>query len=154
MKSKEVNFEDIIGIICEKLENGGTVSFTPHGTSMEPMLHGGKDEVELAKPCGRLSKNDVALYRRSDGHYVLHRVIGFDKNGGYIFCGDNQFAREYGITDENVIATMLSFCRNGKKYTVTSKKYRAFCAFWHYTRFVRRVFRGVKRRISSLFKLK
>ena len=35
---KASKLEDVIQIIKEKLNSGGTVTFTPHGTSMYPML--------------------------------------------------------------------------------------------------------------------
>ena len=39
-------------------------------------------------------------------------------------CGDNQFAVEKGITDDDVIGVVTAFYRKGKPYTVDSMKYR------------------------------
>ena len=111
LNNKEIQLEDVIQIIKEKLNSGGTVTFTPHGTSMYPMLRNGEDVVVLKKPEGRLKYLDVALYRRSNGDFVLHRVVGFDKDSKYIFCGDNQFHKERGITDENIIGVVTAFYR-------------------------------------------
>ena len=65
--NKEVTIDDIIEILVEKLENGGTVTFSPSGTSMLPMLRDGEDVVVLSKPKGRLHLFDIPLYKRKDG---------------------------------------------------------------------------------------
>ena len=88
--SKEVNLDDVIELMTEKLQAGGTVAFTPHGTSMLPMLRDGEDVVVLKSAEGRrLHLFDVPLYRRDNGQYVLHRVLDFCRDGCYIMCGDN-----------------------------------------------------------------
>ena len=147
--SKEAQLSDLIGIITEKLDMGGTVSFTPRGESMLPMLRDGRDTVVLSKPAGRLKRFDLPLYRRANGSFVLHRVIGFDGDGSYVLCGDNQIVKEYGINDSNVIAVVTEFDRKGKHYTTRSFSYRAYALFWYYSRPVRRVYRAFKRRIVT-----
>ena len=52
--NKEVGLDDVMQIIAEKLEAGGSVTFNPKGTSMLPMLRDGDDTVVLSKPKGRL----------------------------------------------------------------------------------------------------
>ncbi len=140
--SKEFELSDVIDIISEKLESGGSVTFTPNGTSMLPMLRDGEDVVVLKKPGGRLHLFDVPLYRRpSDGHFVLHRVLDFQSDGGYVLCGDNQFVKEHGIYDKDIIGVMTSFTRKGKSYTPESFRYRTYINFWYYTRPFRRAYR-------------
>ena len=145
--NKETTLDAVMDIILEKLEAGGTVTFTPHGTSMLPMLRDGEDVVVLKKPQGRLHLFDIPLYRRDNGQYVLHRVIDFCRDGTYILCGDNQFAKEKGITDSQIIAVISGFVRKGKAYSVKSFRYRVYVNFWYYTRFFRHVFRSVKYRM-------
>ncbi len=146
--SKETTLDAVIDIILEKLNAGGTVTFTPNGTSMQPMLRDGKDVVILSKPKGRLRLFDVPLYRRDNGQYVLHRVIDFGYDGSYVLCGDNQFAREKGIRDDQIIAVMTGFVRKGTPYSPFSLRYRGYVNVWYYTRLPRRVFRAVKRRLG------
>lgn len=50
--NKEVGLDDVMQIIAEKLEAGGSVTFNPKGTSMLPMLRDGDDTVVLSKPKG------------------------------------------------------------------------------------------------------
>lgn len=151
--NKEISMNDIIELILEKLNSGGTVTFTPNGKSMLPMLRDGEDVVVLVKPKGRLHLFDVPLYRRSNGTYVLHRIVNFDADGSYVMCGDNQFELEHGITDEDIIGVMTVFYRKGKAYRVNSLKYRLYVNFWYYTRFFRHLYRfgttGVKRLLKQ-----
>ena len=145
--NKAASLDLVIDIIKEKLDAGGTVTFTPNGTSMLPMLRDGEDIVTLTKPEGRLKMFDVPLYQRKNGAYVLHRVIDFGKDGSYVLCGDNQFAKEKGITDSQIIAVLSGFVRKGKAYSEKSFRYRVYVNFWYYTRFFRHVFRSVKYRL-------
>ena len=146
--NKETTLDAVMDIILEKLEAGGTVTFTPHGTSMLPMLRDGEDVVVLKKPQGRLHLFDIPLYRRDNGQYVLHRVIDFCRDGTYILCGDNQFAKEKGIRDDQIIAGVTGFCRKGKPYAMNSLRYRAYVNFWYYTRLFRRIWRACRRRMG------
>lgn len=146
--NKEATLDEVIDIIKEKLDAGGTVTFTPNGTSMLPMLRDGEDVVMLSKPKGKLHFLDVTLYRRDNGQYVLHRVIGFGRDGTYILCGDNQFAREKGIRDDQIIAVMTGFVRKGTPYALYYLRYRAYVQAWYYSRLPRRVYRAVKRRLG------
>ncbi len=149
--NKEATLDAVIGIIREKLDAGGTVTFTPHGTSMLPMLRDGEDVVVLKKPSGRLRLFDLPLYQRENGQYVLHRVIDFGNDGSYVLCGDNQFAKERGIKDGQIIAVVTAFFRKGKQYSMQAITYRLYVNFWYYTRPFRRIFRAGKRRAKRLF---
>ena len=152
--NKETTLDAVIDIIKEKLDSGGTVTFTPNGTSMLPMLRDGEDVVVLKKPSGRLHLFDVPLYQRENGQYVLHRIIDFERDGSYVLCGDNQFAKERGIRDDQIIAVMTAFYRKGKAYSITSLRYRAYVNFWYYTRIFRHAFRAGKTRLDRALKIK
>ena len=75
-------------------EQGFYVSTTV-GCSMRPMLRNRRDRV-IVLPVGeeRLKKYDLPLYRRPDGKYILHRIIGV-RDGEYIIRGDNTYVREH-----------------------------------------------------------
>ncbi len=114
MQEINVSLDEMYPIICEQLESGGKVRFKPHGTSMLPTLRQGIDEVELTAVCEKLKKYDIAFYRRENGQFVLHRVVGKSRDGAYIMRGDHQFEYEYGIRDENIIAVCSGIYRGGK----------------------------------------
>lgn len=148
--NKQIGLNEIVDIMREKLDSGGTVTFTPRGNSMYPMLRDGEDTVVLAKPKGRLHLFDLPLYVRRDGAYVMHRVVNFDPDGSYVMCGDNQFVKEHGVKDEDIIAVVTAFYRKGKPYTTKSLSYRLYLNVWYYTRFFRHCFAAGKSRTTRL----
>ena len=99
----------IASVIREK----GFCMITPKGYSMYPMLKQGRNQVCVVRAEQPLELYDVALYIRSDGTHVLHRVIGFEENS-YIMCGDNQWRPETGIQDRHIIGVLEARSRDGK----------------------------------------
>lgn len=103
--------------------------YTNVGVSMLPLLRQGKDLFILErKKSERCNVGDVVLYRRRD-QYVLHRIIEV-KPDDYVIIGDNCTEKEYGITDNNILAVMISFIRNGKNYSVNTFSYRIYSFIW------------------------
>lgn len=94
------------------------------GRSMRPMLRQGKDTIILSPKKGRLKKYDVPLYRRGEA-YVLHRVIEV-RETDYVICGDNCYAKEYGITDEDIVGVLTGFRRGERYVSLTSPFYRLY----------------------------
>ena len=109
-----------VGFICTEIK----------GTSMNPLLFEGVNKVVIERPLNRLKKGDVALYKRDSGEYVLHRVMKV-LNDSYVFCGDNHFVLEYGITDAHVLGVMKGYYK-GEKYVNIEKsfKYKLYKLFW------------------------
>ena len=83
------------GNIERQLAEQGFYVSTTVGCSMRPMLRNRRDRV-IVLPIGdeRLKKYDLPLYRRPDGKYILHRIIGV-RDGEYVIRGDNTYAKEY-----------------------------------------------------------
>ena len=128
-------------LIRETLANGNSVTFAPNGTSMLPMLRQGIDTVTLSPLPARLRKFDIPFYQRSNGQYVLHRVVTVGDT--YTCIGDNQFVFEHGLRHDQMIAVVTSFTRGDMVYSVNSLRYRLYCRFWHYSRPVRLFWRRV-----------
>ena len=95
---------------------------------MLPLLRQGRDLFTLQKKKGRCNVGDVVLYRRRQ-QYVLHRVIEVRAND-YVILGDNCIEKEYGITDNDILAVMTVFVRNGKNYTVGVWWYKLYSFIW------------------------
>ena len=150
--NKIIAIEEIVPIMREQLANNGKVRFTPKGNSMLPLLRSNMDVVTMAKPQFPLPKYSIALYQRKNGQYVLHRVIG-RKGNEYTMRGDNQLINEYGITEEQIIANVTSFERNGKTYKITDKSYRLYCLLWVNSAGVRKIYKR-SRRIAGKIKRK
>ena len=109
------------------LAEHGYLMHNTTGYSMYPLLRHHKDVVKIVPATGKLKKWDTALYiRRADGAYILHRVIKVNKDGGYVFSGDNCCYKEYGITDADIVGVLDAIVRNGKTISVHSRGYRFY----------------------------
>ncbi len=110
-------------------ENGEHIAI-PVGTSMYPMLRNRRDSVYLVKyNMQGLEKYDLPVYKRADGTQVMHRCLDKNENG-YIMCGDNQWVREYGIKDEQIIAVAKGFYRDERYIPNSNPIYRLYCRIW------------------------
>lgn len=126
---KRVSLSEIYPAIKDALDGGGTVELPITGTSMFPLLKAGRDTVIIKKSDSGYSVGDIIFYRRDDGHFVLHRIVGSDKNG-YIMCGDNQTEPESGITDRHIIAKVIEINRGGKTFSANDPKYLRKVHLW------------------------
>ena len=120
-----VNLGDMLPAMPETSDAGGEASFVSKGRSMLPMLRDGVDTVILKKPTFPLKRYDIPLYIRKNDKFVLHRIIAI-KDGKYIIRGDNCTYIETDIRDENVVAVLCGFVRNGKKYSVDNFFYKLY----------------------------
>lgn len=113
----------------DALARDGRLVYTCVGTSMLPMLRQRRDLLIIEKKEGRLKKYDVPLYKRDSGQYVLHRIVKVCADS-YVLCGDNQWQREYGVTDRQIIGVLTAFVRDGREIPVTDKRYRLYVHIW------------------------
>lgn len=113
----------------EVLARDGRLIYTGTGRSMLPMLRPRRDILVIGRPQGPLQKYDVPLFKRASGQYVLHRVLKA-RGGGYVLCGDNQWRREYGVTDRQIVGVLTAFVRDGKEIPVTDPRYRLYVHLW------------------------
>lgn len=128
---------EIVPIIEQTLSCGGKFRLITAGTSMLPLLRNRTDTVILCKPA-TLSRYDIILYRRSHGHYVLHRIMKCESDGTFTLCGDNQLIYERGIKRDDVIAVVSQIERNGKTIDLSASVcYRIYVFFWCRCRAVR-----------------
>ena len=123
MQTFSLNAEELIPILQEQLQSGGAARLGVTGTSMMPLLRNGKDSVLLC-PADAPKKGDILLYRRKNGHYVLHRVVGLGETT-LLCCGDNQWAKE-PVLPEQALAKVCAYYRGDKKHPVSG-----FC-YWCY----------------------
>lgn len=127
------------------------------GTSMNPLFLEGRDKVYIVKKTAKLKRGDIALYKRTSGLNVLHRVYKV-LNNSYVFWGDNQFDLEYGVKDENVLGVCVGYYK-GEKYvdfnkSVGYKIYKAFWCKWVWLRRFVNLFRRVKNKLKRIFLVK
>ena len=65
-------FEDIIN-------EQGQLVYTNVGDSMYPLIKP-RDLLVIKKVTAPLKKNDIPLYKRDSGQYVLHRIVKKETN--------------------------------------------------------------------------
>ncbi len=139
-----IPLHDLLPTIQEITNTGKEASFTPDGISMRPMLYGGRDEIVLVKPTFPLKKYALPLYVRKNGNIVLHRVIKAQSINGcnvYTMRGDNTFENEMGITNEQIVAVVTRFKRNGVWHSTEEKGYLLYCKIWHMVFPLRKLFK-------------
>ena len=149
-----VGSEPFFALAGELLAAGKRVSITPTGSSMLPTLRGGRDTVVLEAPGEKkLRRGDIILYRRLDGTYVLHRIVGVSgPRQRYTLCGDNQIALERGIDREQVLAVVRSIRRGSRVIHCDSRLYHLYSEAWMALRFPRQVYHYLKRRVRGIFR--
>jgi hypothetical protein len=69
-----INLCDLYPVIDEVISSGGEFRMYPRGVSMLPLLVQGEDSVVLVS-LGDVCVNDMILYRRDNGQFVLHFLI-------------------------------------------------------------------------------
>lgn len=122
MNSTKTTFE-------EEIRKHGKLVYTNVGFSMMPLLRQGRDLMIISgKPEGRLKKYDAVLYK-CGGRYILHRILKVRKND-YVICGDHNWRREYGITDDQIIGVLTAFVRDGAEIPVTDRRYLMYVHLW------------------------
>lgn len=121
--------KDYEHVIRDVLESGGEFQIYPRGTSMLPLLWQNRDWVTLVKPVDPLRIRDIILYQRTDGSYVLHRILKREKDG-YVLCGDNQAWLEKGIQTEQIIGVVNALGINGKRYEKNSMRMQLYEQVW------------------------
>lgn len=137
MRDRVILLNELMPLIRERLAAGESVRFSPHGTSMLPMLKDGRDQVILSPLPDKLKKYDLPLYQRENGQYVLHRITKVRDD--YTCMGDNQFVPECGLQHSQMIGVVTSFVRKGKEYSTDCLRYKAYCRFWCAVRPIRRI---------------
>lgn len=136
--------------IEEQLALNGVFVSTTSGVSMYPMLRNRKDTIVITPYEGRLKKYDIPLYKRGD-QYVLHRIIQVLPDS-YVIRGDNCIAKEYGITDDQILGVLTECYRAEKKINLNGIPYKCYVFLWIHTFPIRRIVKVMKGRISRLRK--
>ena len=123
---KRLPMEELYPILEEQLASGGRCLLPVTGSSMLPALRQGRDAAVLEKrPVGR---GDVILYRRENGAFILHRIVG-ERGGAWLCCGDNQWQSE-AVPRDRVLAAVSAVRRGGAEWSVSRPAWRLWSALW------------------------
>lgn len=106
----------------EQLRQEGFLLKLTRGTSMEPMLRQWQEQSVIRTLDREPRKYDVVLFKRDNGQYVLHRIVG-RKGKAFRIRGDNCMAWEL-VDREQIIGILTGFyrgeqfvdCRTDRQY--------------------------------------
>lgn len=105
-----------------------TVTLTM-GDSMEPLLYNRSTRVVIVKADRDLKRNELPLYKRPTGQFVMHRIIKVDTDY-YYTRGDNRIGLEQ-IPKQWVQGVVTEIYRKEKHFTVDNKWYRGYVLVWN-----------------------
>ncbi len=132
---KKTDIEIIMPLVLESIERGGSAKLKVSGFSMYPLVASRRDSVLLVK-ADDIKVGDVPLYKRDDGSYILHRIVG-EKNGAFYTMGDYETKKEYPVYPEQIVAKASGFYRKEKFIDCNSRWYKLYRFFWTHTLFFR-----------------
>lgn len=139
------------------LEKSAVIAFVPDGRSMWPFLKAKKQTVIIARKEGKLSPFSVALYKRDNGDYALHRVLRL-ADGGYQMKGDSQRSSEF-VLEGNVVGVLKGYYKKNRYFDAASQKFISKGERWHKSKIRRRTLiilydfkNKVKDKLKQIFK--
>ena len=131
-----------------QLKEKGNLVYHNVGDSMMPLIKQGRDLMVLEAPKRRVKKYDAVLYKRPNGKYVMHRIIG-ENSDGFILCGDNRYDKEYGVKNEQILALLTAVVRDGKEIKADSFKYKFYARLWCDFFYLRRLILIIKGKFKN-----
>ncbi len=151
-KVKSVKSAELFPAISELLQNNQKVRITVTGNSMMPFLRENRDSVELSSAVIEdLRFGQIALIRRNDGVYVLHRIILKVKSSFYL-AGDAQCWVEGPLLQEQLVAVVTNVWRKDKQISTSNIFWQVLSFLWWIRLPVRFIFTKPYKFLSRVFK--
>ena len=126
---REIDTAEYMNALCSIISKGKGVSSVVTGSSMAPFLISNKSWVYLEKPENKLSKGDIALYVRSNGDFILHRVYKVDGEDLY-FVGDAQSVVEGPVPYSCVKGVVTKYKRRRKWKDTSTFIWKFYSKIW------------------------
>lgn len=129
--------------IEEILASKGELIYYSEGTSMWPLLKKGRDVliIKSTGPKTVLKKDDIVLYRKNEGHYILHRIYRVRKDGTLVLNGDHNWYREYDVKQDDVVGILIKIERRKKIIDLaTDWKYHCYVKLYVHPFYLRAFF--------------
>ena len=129
-KNTSYNEKDIVPIMEEVIESGGSCKLRVTGYSMTPTLRHLKDSVVLVSPQKRKPKKDeIVFIKRDSGKHVLHRIRKIIDDNSFVMNGDAQQWTEV-VRFDQVIGVVEAFYRDDKLISCDNKRYKISMKLW------------------------
>lgn len=124
----QYSINDLAPLISDCVNSGKKVKMRVTGTSMYPLLRDRTDVVEL-ESFDKLRKYDIVLHRRTNGKYIMHRIIKTDGDVLTI-AGDFETEKEYPVYTQQVLARVTGFWRDDNHYSCKGLFFRTYSFLW------------------------
>ena len=129
-KNTSYSEKDLVPIMEEVIQSGGSCKLKVTGYSMIPTLRQLKDSVVLVSPQKRQpKKNEIVFIKRDTGKHVLHRIRKIINEDCFIMNGDAQQWTEV-VRFDQVIGVVESFYRGDKEISCDNIKYKTYIKLW------------------------
>ena len=113
--TRVLDTQQYLDTVCQLLRQGETSVAVPvAGGSMIPFLHHG-DTVYLDLPKFPVKKGQILLYTRSNGQYILHRVVQTNPDGSLWMAGDAQQELEYLPNTDCICGLVTAVRHKGRR---------------------------------------
>lgn len=134
--------------IENQLETDGFVLMLSVGTSMRPLISQRQEQLMIVKITEPLQPDDIVLFKRSNGQYVLHRIVCCEDDR-YVIRGDNCYSDEI-VLPHQIIGILEGFYK-GRKYISCKHNGWYFCyvKLWQITYPVRKLFNRIRCRLTE-----
>lgn len=147
--------DPVLPLIIQMLKDDQTLAVKPNGLSMFPFFHGERDTLYIGKPVFPLRKGDIALYRRDNGMFVVHRIYKVKNSGSsvkegsarkvYYMLGDHQTEIEGPLEESTIYGVVKEYLRKDKKIDCrTDRTYNLLWRLWMFIRPLRPVILKIK----------
>ena len=141
---RQVDPQVFLPALLELVDQGQEVSLVISGGSMTPFLVHGRDTILISPVRRPLRRGDMALYRRTNGYYVMHRICRVQMVDGqphYYFVGDAQTQIEGPILREQILGHITAVKRKGRWLRRGDFWWEFFAHVWLWLRPARPVLR-------------
>ena len=129
-KNTSYSEKDLVPIMEEVIQSGGSCKLKVTGYSMTPTLRHLKDSVVLVSPEKRQpKKNEIVFIKRDTGKHVLHRIRKIIDDQSFIMNGDAQQWTEV-VRFNQVIGVVDSFYRGELEVSCDNIKYKTYVKLW------------------------
>ena len=135
----------ILSPLEQEIASGRPTVILTVGDSMKPLLYNKSTRVVIMKTNGDLKKNDLPVYKRPSGQFVMHRIIKVDEDY-YYTRGDNRCGLEQ-VPKVWVQGVVTEIYRKNRRFSVRSKGYRTYVYLWKLFYPVRWVFYKIRSRM-------
>ena len=127
---KKIKAVEIFTLVSEIIAQGQSTRIGVTGTSMYPFLRDSVDSVEFSRAdFNALARGDIVLIRRTDGAYVMHRIIKASEQNIYII-GDAQQWIEGPIYPDQLIAVVSAVWRKDNRILCSSWWWKIMSEVW------------------------